>query len=36
MEKINLKYHQELNEKTVKNLQSQIDFLNQENQKLHK
>ena len=36
MEKINLKYHYELNEKSVQNLSNQVDFLNKENEKLQR
>lgn len=34
LDKLNLKYHQETNEKVVTKLQSQIDFLNSENHRI--
>ena len=34
LEKVNLKYQYEQNEKAVKNLQNQVDFLNRENEQL--
>ena len=34
LEKINMKYLQETNEKIVNKLESQVDFLNKENHKL--
>ncbi len=34
LEKLNLKYHQETNEKVVTKLQNQIDFLNKENHRI--
>lgn len=36
MEKINLKYQYEQNDKAVKNLQNQVDFLNRENDQLQR
>jgi len=36
LEKLNLKYQQEQNEKAVNNLQQQVDFLNKENGKLER
>ena len=34
LEKMNMKYIQETNEKIVNKLENQVDFLNKENQKL--
>lgn len=34
LDKLNLKYHQETNEKVVTKLQNQIDFLNKENHRI--
>lgn len=34
LEKLNLKYHQETNEKVVTKLQNQVDFLNKENHRI--
>jgi hypothetical protein len=34
MEKLGMKYQQELNEKTVTKLQNQVDFLNKENHRI--
>lgn len=34
LERLNIKYHQEVNEQTVTKLQSQVDFLNKENHRL--
>ena len=34
MEKLSMKYQQDVNEKTVNKLQNQVDFLNKENHRI--